>query len=148
MNTEESNSMTDTPNVSPAMPAGMPGLDEVLLKSEEIAWRPKSLKGLYEKVLWRDDTTGASICLIKFEKGVSIPEPHMHAANQFMFCLEGLYQYKHNGLTLKPGSFYWNPKGNVHGPTIALEETVVVEIFDGPHYPQRPSWYDNDQDAR
>ena len=25
---------------------------------------------------------------------------------------------------------------------------AVVEIFDGPHYPQRPSWYDNDEDAR
>ena len=32
------------------------------------------------------------------------------------------------------GSFYCNPKGNVNGPTIAHEETVVVEIYDGPHY--------------
>jgi 2,4'-dihydroxyacetophenone dioxygenase len=24
----------------------------------------------------------------------------------------------------------------------------VVEIYDGPHYPQRPSWYANDEDAR
>jgi quercetin dioxygenase-like cupin family protein len=140
--------MTNTPSAAPSMPAGMPQLDEVLLKSKDMAWRPKSLRGVYEKVLWRDEATGASICLIKFDKGTSIPEPHLHAANQFMFCLEGNYEYKHNGLTLKAGSFYWNPKGNVHGPTIAHEETIVVEIFDGPHYPQRPSWYDNDEDAR
>jgi 2,4'-dihydroxyacetophenone dioxygenase len=101
---------------------------------------PKSLKGLYEKMLWRDDATGASICLIKFDKGTSIPEPHMHASNQFMFCLEGHYEYTRTGVTLKPGSFYWNPKGNVHGPTIAHEDTIVVEIYDGPHYPQRPSY--------
>jgi 2,4'-dihydroxyacetophenone dioxygenase len=24
----------------------------------------------------------------------------------------------------------------------------VLEIYDGPHYPQRPSWYANDEDAR
>ena len=52
------------------------------------------------------------------------------------------------GVTLTAGSFYWNPKGNVHGPTLAHEETIVVEIYDGPHYPQRPSWYANDEDAR
>lgn len=137
---------TTTP--MPAMPAGMPNLQEVLLKSKDMDWRAKSLRGVYEKVLYRDDATGASICLIKFDKGTSIPLPHLHAANQFMFCLEGNYEYKHNGLVLTAGSFYWNPKGNVHGPTIAHEDTVVVEIFDGPHYPVRPSWYDNDEDAR
>ena len=45
----------------PSLPAGMPKLDEVLLKSEEMEWRPKSLKGLYEKVLWRDDAS--RICM-------------------------------------------------------------------------------------
>ena len=49
---------------------------------------------------------------------------------------------------LTPGCFYWNPKGNVHGPAMAHEETVVVEIYDGPHYPIKPSWYTNDEDAR
>jgi 2,4'-dihydroxyacetophenone dioxygenase len=51
-------------------------------------------------------------------------------------------------VTLTPGSFYWNPKGNVHGPTLAHEETIVLEIYDGPHYPERPSWYSDDEDAR
>jgi hypothetical protein len=36
----------------------------------------------------------------------------------------------------------------VHGPTIAHEDTVVMEIYDGPHYPERPPFYDNDDDAR
>jgi hypothetical protein len=29
----------------------------------------------------------------------------------------------------------------VHGPAIAHEDTVVIEVYDGPHYPERPSWY-------
>jgi hypothetical protein len=31
---------------------------------------------------------------------------------------------------------------------MAHEETVVVEIYDRPHYPIKPSWYTNDEDAR
>ena len=129
-------------------PTGAPSLGELLIQSDEMEWRAKSLTGVHEKMLWRDDETGASIALIKFEKGASIPQPHSHASNQFMFCLSGHYEYTATGVTLKTGSFYCNNKGNVHGPTIAHEETVVVEIYDGPHYPQRPSWYTNDEDAR
>jgi 2,4'-dihydroxyacetophenone dioxygenase len=133
----------------PGMPAtGMPSLDEVLIQSRDMPWREKSLKGVHEKMLWRDEATGASIALIRFEKGASIPQPHLHAANQFMYCLEGRYEYTKTGTVLTPGCFYWNPKGNVHGPTIAHEETIVVEMYDGPHYPERPPWYDNDADAR
>jgi quercetin dioxygenase-like cupin family protein len=132
----------------PPIPAGMASLDEVLLQSNDIPWRAKSLAGVSEKMLWRDEKLGSSIALIKFDAGASIPEPHLHASNQFMFCLKGKYEYTKTGVTLTPGSFYCNPKGNVHGPTLAHEETIVLEIYDGPHYPQRPSWYSNDEDAR
>jgi 2,4'-dihydroxyacetophenone dioxygenase len=120
----------------------------VLLQANDLPWRAKSLKGVHEKMLWRNEETGASIALIRFDKGASIPAPHSHASNQFMICLQGRYEYTKTGVVLTPGCFYWNPMGNVHGPTLAHEETVVVEIYDGPHYPQVPSWYTNAQDAR
>jgi 2,4'-dihydroxyacetophenone dioxygenase len=132
----------------PHLPDGAPNIGEVLLDAADIPWREKSLKGLYEKMLWRDDATGASIALIRFDKGVGIPEPHSHPSNQFMFLLEGRYEYTATGVTLTPGSFYWNPKDHVHGPTLAHEETVFLEMYDGPHYPQRPSWYETDEDTR
>lgn len=122
-------------------------MGELLLRSDQIPWRAKSLAGVFEKMLWRDEATGASIALIKFAKGTSIPMPHSHASNQFMFCLEGKYEYTATHTVLTPGSFYWNVKGNIHGPTLAHEETVVVEIYDGPHYPQKPSWYTDERDA-
>ncbi len=137
--------MTDK---TPPTPPGMPSLDEILIQTADMPWRAKSLAGVHEKMLWRNEETGASIALIRFEKGASIPTPHRHASNQFMFCLQGWYEYTKTGVTLRAGSFYCNPKGNVHGPTLAHEETVVVEMYDGPHYPERPSWYDNDEDAR
>ena len=75
--------------------------EELLLQSESIEWRPKSLPGLYEKMLWRDEGTGASIALVKFDRGVGIPEPHRHASNQFMFCLRGKYEYTATGVVLQ-----------------------------------------------
>lgn len=132
----------------PHLPAGAPDIGEVLLDTDAVEWREKSLKGLFEKMLWRDEESGASIALIRFDKGVGIPEPHYHAANQFMYMLEGRYEYTATGLILTPGCFYWNPKGHVHGPTVAREHTVFLEIYDGPHYPERPSWYADDADTR
>lgn len=129
------------------LPAGAPSLDEILIQTNDMSWREKSLKGVHEKMLWRDEATGASVALIRFEKGAGIPKPHSHASNQMMFCLSGHFEYTSTGVTLRPGSFYCNPKGNVHGPSLAVEETVVVEIYDGPHYPQTPSWYTDERDA-
>ena len=129
------------------MPQGAPSLDEILIQSDAIPWREKSLKGLSEKMLWRDDATGASIALIRFAKGSGIPAPHYHASNQFMYCLKGRYEYLPTKTVLTAGSFYCNPKGNVHGPAIAHEETIVLEVYDGPHYPEKPSWYADEQDA-
>ncbi len=137
-------------NNAPKLPIPVPGapsLDELLINTADMEWRPKSLAGVFEKTLWRDETTGASMSLIKFAKGASIPKPHLHASNQFMYCLSGKYEYTTTGVTLLAGSFYCNPKGNVHGPTLAHEETVVLEIYDGPHYPQMPDWYTDERDA-
>jgi quercetin dioxygenase-like cupin family protein len=124
-----------------------PNLQELLLSTNEMPWREKSLKGVHEKMLWRDEQTGASVALIRFDAGVGIPSPHAHASNQMMYCLKGRYEYLPTKLVLTAGSFYLNPKGSVHGPTIAHEETIVVEIYDGPHYPVKPSWYSDDRDA-
>ena len=123
-------------------------LREVLLQTEDMEWVEKSLAGLSHKMLWRDPETEASIALVRFEKGSGIPSDHKHASNQFMFCLSGRYVYLSTGTTLTKGSFYWNPKGAVHGPTLAEETSVLLEVYDGPHYPERPSFYDNDEDAR
>jgi hypothetical protein len=31
---------------------------------------------------------------------------------------------------------------------MAEETSVLLEVYDGPHYPVRPAFYDNDEDAR
>src|SRR6185503_4907228 len=100
-------------------PAIVPFLEELLVQTADMPWRAKSLAGVHEKMLSRNEETGASVALIRFEKGASIPTPHLHASNQMMYCLKGKYEYTSTGVTLVPGSFYCNPKGSVHGPTLA-----------------------------
>ena len=51
------------------MPKGAPSLADIPIQTKDVPWRAKSLKGLHEKMLWRDETTGATIPLNKFEKG-------------------------------------------------------------------------------
>ena len=80
------------------LPDNMPSLAEILIKTNSVPWREKSLKGISEKMLWRNEETGASIALIKFDKGAGIPQPHYHASNQFMFCLRAVTN------TLRPES--------------------------------------------
>src|ERR1700755_3669152 len=98
------------------LPAGAPSLEEILIQSEGMPWREKSLKGISEKMLWRNEETGASIALIKFAKGSGIPQPHYHASNQFMICLSGKYEYTSTGVVLTAGSFFCNPNGKRAGP--------------------------------
>lgn len=121
---------------------------EIMLNSNDLDWADKTLEGLSHKALWRNDETGASISLVRFMKGSGIPSRHSHASNQFMFCLSGKYTYVPTGITLTPGSFYWNPKGSLHGPTHAEEESILLEVYDGPHYPTQPDWYTDPEDAR
>ena len=93
------------------LPEGAPSLDEILIQSENVAWREKSLKGVHEKMLWRNEETGASIALIKFDKGRRNSSAALSCPNQFMFCLKGKYEYTSTGVVLTAGCFYCNPKG-------------------------------------
>lgn len=120
---------------------------EILVQSKNEEWLDKTLAGLSHKPLWRNEETGASISLIRFKKGSGIPLRHSHASNQFMFCLKGKYRYVPTNLVLEEGSFYWNPKGCLHGPTHADEDTILLEVYDGPHYPTQPEWYSSPDDA-
>ena len=117
---------------------------EVLIRTQELdpaQWIDFPDYGFRQYFLWKNTDTGASIALLEYQKGGRIPVKHSHASNQFMYCLEGDYEYTDSQLRLKPGSFYMNPKDHPHGPTIAHERSVLIEIYDGPHYHEKPVFH-------
>jgi quercetin dioxygenase-like cupin family protein len=117
---------------------------EVLIQTAKLdpqGWIDFPDYGFRQYFLWKHPTSGASIALLEYEKGGRIPVKHSHASNQFMYCLEGDYEYTDSGLRLKPGAFYMNPKDHPHGPTVAHERSVLIEIYDGPHYYDKPVFH-------
>ena len=100
--------------------------------------------GFRQYFLWKNPHTGASIAVLKYEKGGRIPIKHVHASNQFMYCLEGDYEYTDSKIRLRAGAFYMNPKDHPHGPSIAHEPSVLLEIYDGPHYYEKPVFHTAD----
>lgn len=109
------------------------------LKEED--WIDYPEYGFRQYFLFKNEQTGASIALLDFKKGGRIPTKHTHASNQSMYCLKGDYEYSDSGLRLKPGSFYSNPKDHPHGPTIAHEDSLLIEVYDGPHYYEKPEFH-------
>lgn len=61
-----------------------------------------------------------------------------------MYCLEGEYEYTSSALTLRQGDFYMNPKDHPHGPTVARKKCVLLEVYDGPHYYEKPVFHRDD----
>jgi 2,4'-dihydroxyacetophenone dioxygenase len=98
--------------------------------------------GVRINTLWEDPATGASFTIIEVEEGAGVPSRHVHASNQFMYCLEGEYEYLEPapGLVLRPGAMYINPKGHPHGPTRANTFTRLLEMYDGAHYFEKPDF--------
>jgi quercetin dioxygenase-like cupin family protein len=117
---------------------------EILLDTAELdpaGWIHFPDYGFRQYFLWKHPETGASIALLEFQKGGRIPTKHTHASNQFMYCLEGDYEYTDTMLRLGPGSFYMNPKDHPHGPTLAHERSLLLEVYDGPHYYEKPEFH-------
>ena len=105
----------------------------VVVDTEALEWSSTRIPGIEEKVLWQDES-GASVALLKFAPEAGIDHTHSHPSNQFMFCLSGSYEDTGASIVFRPGTFYWNKKNVPHGPTRAVEECVMLEIYDGPHY--------------
>jgi 2,4'-dihydroxyacetophenone dioxygenase len=113
--------------------AGLGTVTELLLGADELAWEELPFPGVSQKLLWHDDHTGASILLVRVAEGNGAPLAHTHLCNQFIFCVEGEYEYTASGQVMTPGAFCSHPKGHVHGPTRARVDSILLEIFDGPH---------------
>ena len=117
---------------------------EVLVRTQDLdpaKWLDFPEYGFRQYFLWKNTETGASIALLDYQKGGRIPVKHSHASNQFMYCLEGRYEYTDSKLRLTAGSFYMNPKDHPHGPTIAHARSLLIEIYDGPHYYEKPVFH-------
>ena len=102
----------------------------VTINEAQLDWQAGPYDGVQLKILNRDEATGAVTVLRKFEKGTIVPA-HIHPkANETAYILEG--QWEESGTTYSPGTLYYAPQGEPHGPHIARTDVISLTIFDGP----------------
>jgi quercetin dioxygenase-like cupin family protein len=93
-------------------------------------WQPGPYSGVELLVLHKNESTGGVTVLRKFHAGTTIPA-HVHPlANESAYILSG--EWEESGVTYYPGTFFYAPRGERHGPHVAKTEVVSLTIFDGP----------------
>jgi quercetin dioxygenase-like cupin family protein len=101
----------------------------VALQSDK-KWKPGPYPGVELLVLHQNEQTGGVTVLRKFLAGVTVPA-HIHPqANETAYILSG--QWEESGVIYSPGTCFFAPKGELHGPHVAKTEVISLTIFDGP----------------
>jgi quercetin dioxygenase-like cupin family protein len=109
----------------------MPQLTESVVNSLTAEWTPARIPGISVKVLRRDNETGQSSSLVRFDPGASFPA-HDHPAGEEVFVLEGEVQIGRH--RLKAGDYLYAPPGVKHAVSseggcvflVALPKPVVI----------------------
>lgn len=93
-------------------------------------WRPGPYPGVELKILHTNETTGGVVVLRKFHAGLTIPAHTHPVANEWAWILSG--EWEESDVTYTPGTLFFVPKGERHGPHVAKTEVVSLTMFDGP----------------
>jgi len=99
-------------------------------QAESHRWQPGPYPGVELKLLRKDPVTGGITALRKFAAGVTVPA-HVHPlANETAYVLAG--EWEESGTVYGPGTCFFAPRGERHGPHHARTEVVSLTFFDGP----------------
>jgi quercetin dioxygenase-like cupin family protein len=101
-----------------------------IASDKDRSWQPGPYPGVELLVLHRNEATGGVTVLRKFHAGVTVPA-HVHAqANETAYVLSG--EWEEDGAVHGPGTCFFAPRGERHGPHHARTEVISLTIFDGP----------------
>jgi hypothetical protein len=91
---------------------------------DQYDWVKLPWDGVFNKVLYMDRVTGATMELAHVKKGYVFPE-HYHTCVQFM--VSG--HLETNDTKILPGTFNVIPTGKLHGPFHAVEDSIQFKYF-------------------
>lgn len=93
-------------------------------------WKPGPYEGVELLVLRKDEQTGGVTVLRKFKAGTTVPAHTHPLANESVYVVSGTWI--EDGVEHGPGTYFYVPKGQKHGPHVAKEEVISLTTFDGP----------------
>ena len=103
---------------------------QYVAEAKDKTWQQGPYEGVELMVLHKSETTGGVTVLRKFKAGATIPA-HIHPqANESAYILSG--QWEESGVVYTTGTFFFAPKGEMHGPHLARTEVISLTTFDGP----------------
>lgn len=108
------------------------GLPDQAIQSDEIPWVPQGER-VWFKPLRFDLTSGRWVNLIRMT-GDGRVNRHRHTGGQVLgFCLQGSWRYLERAWVARPGTFIYEPPGDIH--TLVLEdgneEMITLFVLEG-----------------
>ena len=98
--------------------------------AKDKSFQPGPYPGVELLVLHKNESTGGVTVLRKFHAGVTVPAHTHPQANESVYVLSG--EWEESGVVHGPGSFFFAPHGQQHGPHLARTEVLSLTVFDGP----------------
>ncbi len=95
--------------------------------TELLPWN-KIAEGIYEKVLSKDDETGAYTRLLKFEPGAELPNRLVHDFFEEVYIVKGALVDKHLNKTFTEGMYAFRNPGMEHGPYVSPTGCITFEV--------------------
>jgi quercetin dioxygenase-like cupin family protein len=103
---------------------------QYVAQAENKEWQAGPYPGVDLMFLHKNEQTGGVTVLRRFKAGITVPA-HIHPqANEHAFILSG--EWEESGTIYTTGTFFFAPKGELHGPHLARSEVISLTIFDGP----------------
>ncbi len=93
-------------------------------------WHAGPYPGVELLILHKNEESGGMTLLRKFHAGTTV-RAHLHPqTNEFVYVLSG--EWEEDGVIYTTGSFFFAPRGEMHGPHLARTEVISLVFFDGP----------------
>ena len=106
------------------------GLSDTHIPHSDDGWVQTDREGkAFMKVLWANPQSGGWAVYYKWKKGFRAPA-HKHLGAIHAYIISGRLQIR--DIVLEAGDYLYEENGMIHGETNALEDTVQLNIADGP----------------
>lgn len=103
---------------------------DILVANSNTGWFPMDEQGkAFVKPLWSSSESGGWAVLFKWKAGFIAPA-HKHLGSIHVFIASGKLKVRDQELNV--GDYIYEPNGIIHDETAAIEDTVHINIGDGP----------------
>ena len=104
------------------------GLSDQAIQSDELPWVPQGER-VWFKPLRFDLTSGRWANLLKV-KGDGKVNRHRHTGGQVLgYCIEGSWHYLERNWVARPGTFVYEPPGDIHTLVVDEGEEGMLTLF-------------------